>query len=88
MQNFVGWVNGLAEKNQYKNCTRILPQMAQVQSVKGVVHIDGPFTESKEILSGVFLIEARDFDDALAIAQTCPMLLKGEKITVLEVNNS
>jgi hypothetical protein len=33
---------------------------------------DGPFAESKETLGGFFLIEARDLDEALAIAARWP----------------
>lgn len=86
MQGFVGWVNQLAENKQYKDCTRLLPKMARVSSSAGHITVDGPFVETKEIFSGIFLIEAQDFDEAITIAKTCPMLVKGEKITVLPVN--
>jgi len=86
MQTFVGWVHQLAEKKQYKECTRLVPKMAEVSSVGGSIVVDGPFTETKEIYSGIFLIEAKDFEDAVAIAKTCPMLVKGEKIAILPVN--
>ncbi len=39
--------------------------------------IDGPFAETKEQLGGYFLIEARDLDDAIAIAARIPMALRG-----------
>lgn len=86
MQSFVGWVHQLAEKKQYKDCTRLVPQMARVSSTGGKVVVDGPFTETKEIYSGIFLIEAPNFEDAVAIAKTCPMLAKGEKIAVLPID--
>jgi hypothetical protein len=34
--------------------------------------IDGPFAETKEQIGGFFLIEARDFDDAIEIAANWP----------------
>ena len=34
---------------------------------------DGPFAETKEYLGGYFLIEARDMNDAIAIAASMPM---------------
>jgi hypothetical protein len=34
--------------------------------------VDGPFTETKEMLAGFNLIEARDIDDAVQIASTFP----------------
>jgi hypothetical protein len=33
---------------------------------------DGPFAETKEALGGFYLIEARDLDEALALAAQCP----------------
>jgi|SRR5262245_4024391 len=38
---------------------------------------DGPFTETKEILGGFLLIEARDFDDAMRIAAGIPLARLG-----------
>ena len=33
---------------------------------------DGPFTEAKEVVAGFYLIEARDMDEARAIAAAIP----------------
>jgi hypothetical protein len=33
---------------------------------------DGPFVETKEQLGGYYLIEAKDLDEAIAIAARCP----------------
>lgn len=38
---------------------------------------DGPFAETREQLGGYFLIEAKDLDDALAVAARIPMARKG-----------
>jgi hypothetical protein len=38
---------------------------------------DGPFAETREQLGGYFLIEAKNLDDALAIAARIPMARKG-----------
>lgn len=38
---------------------------------------DGPFAETKEQLGGYFLVEARDLDDAIAIAARIPGTLRG-----------
>ena len=35
---------------------------------------DGPFIEAKEVLGGFGLIEADNFDEALALAKTWPLL--------------
>ena len=38
---------------------------------------DGPFTETKEQVGGFFMIDARDLDEALAIAARIPMARRG-----------
>ena len=35
---------------------------------------DGPFLETKEALGGYYLLEARDLDQALALARLCPVV--------------
>ncbi|HMC29202.1 MAG TPA: YciI family protein [Candidatus Angelobacter sp.] len=38
---------------------------------------DGPYAETKEQLAGYFLVEARDLDDAMAIAARIPSAATG-----------
>jgi hypothetical protein len=38
---------------------------------------DGPFAETREQLGGYFLVDARDHDEALAIAARIPMAREG-----------
>ena len=38
---------------------------------------DGPFIETREQLGGFILIEAKDFDEAVALAATIPMARLG-----------
>ena len=39
--------------------------------------IDGPYTESKEIIGGFFEIQAENYDQAVAVAGDCPHLEYG-----------
>ena len=48
----------------------------RVREGKRVV-TDGPFAETKEQLGGYFLIDARDLDEAIAIAAQIPMARRG-----------
>jgi hypothetical protein len=38
---------------------------------------DGPFAETREQLGGYFLIDAKDLDEAIAIAERIPMARRG-----------
>ncbi len=41
---------------------------------------DGPFVETKEALGGFYIIEARDLDHALEIAELCPAHCGGVEV--------
>ena len=45
------------------------------------VTTDGPFIEAKEALGGFYLVEARDLDEAIALAAQCP----GAKYGAIEI---
>lgn len=46
---------------------------ARIQARGGKRQVsDGPFTEAKEIVGGIFLLDVRTREEALAIAQECP----------------
>jgi hypothetical protein len=53
---------------------------------KKVVVRDGPFAETKEVVGGFFTIDAKDYDEAVALASDCPHLDLGGKIEVREVD--
>ena len=50
---------------------------------------DGPFAETREQLGGYFLVDAKDLDEALAIAERIPMASKGtvEVRPIIELPN-
>jgi hypothetical protein len=35
---------------------------------------DGPYAEAKEVIGGLFVIEARDYNEAVKLASDCPHL--------------
>ena len=48
--------------------------------------IDGPYSESKEVLAGIFIIEARNYAQATEVAETCPHMKYGAKIDLREID--
>jgi hypothetical protein len=49
--------------------------------------VDGPFAETKELLGGYFVVEARDLDDAISIAARIPTAKTGSvEIRPINVN--
>ncbi|MEV4508232.1 YciI family protein [Dactylosporangium sp. NPDC049525] len=49
-------------------------------TIRGDVVTDGPFVETKEVLGGYYVIEAKDLDEALAISKLCPARFGGVEV--------
>jgi len=74
----------LRKRGQLMECNRLLPAEAAttVRVRKGKVSIsDGPFAETKELVGGYFVIEARDRAEAVRVASGIP----GARIGCVEV---
>lgn len=52
-------------------------------SIRGDVVTDAPFIETKEVMGGVFIIEARDLDHALTLAKMTPIVDGGVEVRPL-----
>ncbi len=74
----------LASKEQYVHASPLQPEatgtVVQVRDGKLMV-TDGPFMETKEQLAGYFLVDAKDREEALRIAERVP----GARIGTVEV---
>jgi hypothetical protein len=57
-----------------------LQSSATATTIRGDVVTDGPFVETKEVLGGYYLIEAKDLDQALAVAKLCPAAHGGVEV--------
>jgi hypothetical protein len=58
-------------------------QTGTATAIRGDLVTDGPFIETKEALAGVFVIEARDLDHALALAKLTPIVDGGVEVRPL-----
>ena len=41
---------------------------------------DGPYTETKEVVGGYWLVQARDYDEVVALVEDCPHLEFGNLV--------
>jgi hypothetical protein len=79
MKQYHDWVGGIAAQNKFSGGKGL--------SVEGkVLHADevitdGPYAETKESVAGFIIIRAGSFEEAVEMAQACP-ILKGEGNTV------
>lgn len=72
MGKWLVWVEKLRKENRYHSGEPLLPGGKTVTGPKKVV-TDGPFPESKEVIGGFFIVNAKNIDDAVTIAHDCPI---------------
>ena len=63
------------------------PLQKPAKTIKGEEGIvtDGTYIESKELISGFYLIRAASFDEAVELSKGCPILRLGGTLEVREV---
>ena len=82
---FMGWFEGLKEEGKMKGANPLYAEGKLVSGAQGRIVVDGPFAESKEAIGGYFLISVADEDEAVAVAQKCPLLEHGSVVEVRPV---
>ena len=77
MTAWMSWMKELTDKGHLKVVGHPLEDSGKVvkPSSKGVQ--DGPFTETKDLVNGFSIIEARDISQAAKLAEGCPMIVGG-----------
>ncbi len=80
MGEYFAFTNGIKASGHYigGNALQPVATATTVRSRNGKLSTtDGPFAETKEQLGGYYLIEARDLNDALQVAQKIPSVRTG-----------
>ena len=80
MGEYFQFTNDIKASGQYLGGNALQPvhTATTIRSRNGKLSTtDGPFAETKEQLGGYYLIEARDLNDALQVAQKIPSVRTG-----------
>ena len=85
LEDYMGWSQKLRTQGKYKAGDE-LKGGGRVLSVKDGRVIDGPFTETKEVIGGFFLIEEPNLEAAMATSKDCPHLKYKGTVEVREIN--
>jgi len=73
MQKWVAWMKELGEKGHMKDRGQPLEPTGKVVRGKQKVVTDGPYPESKDLVGGYTLIEAKDLAQAAELSKGCPI---------------
>lgn len=85
MTDFYAWVERLNQDGILRGAQPLMEEGKLVAGAKGAAVTDGIFAESKEAIAGYFLLGVEKMDEALRIAQACPILAYGAQIEVRPV---
>jgi hypothetical protein len=82
LKKWTAWFQDLEAKHHIKNPGHPLASSGAVVKDKRGTVTDGPYAESKDIVGGYTLIEARDLAHATQLASGCPVLEGGGIVEV------
>jgi hypothetical protein len=84
MGKWMAWIDKLAKADKYVSGEPLLPGGKLIKgNAAGVT--DGPYTEGKEIVGGYFIINAADYNEAVALCADYPDYNTGGCIQVRQV---
>lgn len=84
MQIWFAWIDKLKKNDRYVSGEALEPSGKFVSGPKKVV-TDGPFAESKELVGGYFIVNAKDIKDAVALCDDYPDFVYNGKVQVRPV---
>lgn len=85
MQRYMSYVKELRDKGHFKSGDE-LQSNGRLVSKRSGSFVDGPFVEGKEAIGGYFLIEAKDYDEAVNLAKQCPAVDHGGAVEVRAIS--
>jgi hypothetical protein len=81
MKPYQDWIASIAAKNKLVAPPKRWDSDGRVISIANKVH-KGPYAEATVSIGGLFLVEAKDYDEAVEIAKACPIIRYGAIVEV------
>jgi len=87
VERYTAWADGLAAQGKLRGGQKLRDEGGRVvrNEAGKVVVRDGPYAELREIVSGFFVVAAADYEEAVAIAMSCPHAQSKGSIAVREI---
>ncbi|MBO2453163.1 hypothetical protein J4573_39140 [Actinomadura barringtoniae] len=87
VEKWYRWSDELAQQGRRNAGTALDDPGAEVRGRERVV-TDGPYAESKDLVTGSMVFEATSLEDAIEVARTCPTYEYGGSVEVRPVQDS
>lgn len=81
---YSAWAQSLGEKNRFVGGEKLADDGGRILRTAngGMIVSDGPYSETKDVVGGYFIIRAADYAEAEDIARTCPHAERGWPIEI------
>jgi hypothetical protein len=79
------WLQDLGDKGYLKNPGQPLERVGKVVAGKNKTITDGPYSETKDVIGGFSIVQAKDLDQAAQLASGCPIFDSGGSVEVRPV---
>ncbi len=87
LSRYMAWVEKLKTDGRFKKGSELHQTHRDLKSVNNKIVVDGPFPETKEVLTGFFIITASTLDEAVEVSKGCPALSHGDWVQVYDMPN-
>ena len=77
------WIGGIAAQGKFVSTNRLGFEGKTLKPNNIIA--DGPYAEVKEIVGGYILVKATNIDDAMKLAEDCPILNIGGHVEVRNI---
>jgi hypothetical protein len=88
MQRWLAWIRELETAGHLKHPGQPLESGGKVVRGDTKLVTDGPYVETKDMVLGFIVVEARDLDEAVALSKGCPMLAGAGSVEVRPIAKS
>ena len=89
IKDYIAWMEQKAEAGIYQGGHKLTDDSGKtVSSNNGTVEVhDSPFAELPEVLGGVMIVEAEDYDAAVELARGHPHLVHNTTLQIREIHD-
>lgn len=77
------WIAGIVAQGKFVSRNQLGLEGKTLKP--GQVVTDGPYAEVKEIVGGYVIVQAGNIDEAISLAEGCPILARGGHVEVRDI---
>jgi hypothetical protein len=85
MKKWRSWMKELEDKGHLRNFGQPLERVGKVVGGTKKTVTDGPYAETKDVVGGFSVVDAKDLEQAASLASGCPVLDHGGSVEVRPV---